>query len=49
MILCDRCAKRINKLDEFPGGLCLDCYAVINENMTAQESYAIVMKTFGGK
>lgn len=48
-MICDRCAKRINELEQFPGSLCLDCYAVINEKMTAQQAYSLIMKTFGDK
>jgi hypothetical protein len=37
IIICKRCGASIHWLDEFPGGICIDCHAKAVDAMTLQQ------------
>jgi hypothetical protein len=37
MIVCKRCSASIHWLDEFPGGICINCHAKAVDAMTPQQ------------
>jgi NMD protein affecting ribosome stability and mRNA decay len=48
MVKCTQCAREITRLEVFPAGLCVDCYAMTDEAnrpITARE----LAQMWGGK
>ncbi len=48
MEICTQCETQVNRLAIFPGGLCLECWAIspeANRQITAQE----LTQMWGGK
>ena len=42
---CTKCNKKIDKLDVFPNNICLECYEVEYEKLTAEEKKPDFTKT----
>jgi hypothetical protein len=47
MIVCAGCAKEIEAIEEFPGGICVECYSVKWE--ASQENFEQMTGIFAGQ
>ena len=44
---CKGCAKQIRWMEEFPGGICVDCHRKAVDGQDATKAYNQMMGTFG--
>lgn len=45
---CKGCNKEIRWMEEFPGGICIDCHRKKVEGQSAEEDYKNIVGGFGG-
>jgi hypothetical protein len=47
MKTCTTCKADVHPLEEFPGGICLDCHAKKVSGQDAEQAYRDIMHGFG--
>lgn len=47
MVVCTGCAKEIEKIEEFPGGICVECHAEKWE--ASEQGFESMIAAFSGQ